>query len=610
MSRFDEPLARDHARARELAAARLGEPLDPDEASWLETHLAWCAPCRAVAGEYGSQRLELRALRLDAPIPPRDLWARTSAALGLEQVRKGVRTATPRPRATIRSRRPLPYGALSGVLAVLVVVVVTTVSGVRIQTQRIGGQLSASAATASFMATPFPVPARTIPLIVEGHDTLSFSNTSVQEVCPLDVGPSCSVAALGAPTKLTVSSGEPVKDAVMNPSRSHMVIVQHSDAGAIANSVLVVPIGLKEPTPSKAPPSTALASPSSTPASSRPGSSPSPTPAQPSGTPGASPSSTPSSSPASVPPSNPATQQPSGSPPASQVPPSLAATPDPNGAIQIAADVVVVGRSAAYSPGGSMFAFTARPSDRHQGPDVYVWRAGTELAVPVTADHHSIFSGWVGNQVLLSRGDPDTQGDAREVRPVSVLLDPSTLHESLVSDEAMFRPTVHPTTRKTAIWWDGTVQLGADGLTWVPATGRLVMGTWPAGVADGSADPNASRPLETLTTGPVADWDARWDSSGTRLALWVADDADPASGQGKLSLYRVDGASGRVDRASILLDSVPAMEGISIGSGRLVWETRTSSGKSKVEVLAWTDKDVGQVEVGETDTPLVIVRSS
>ena len=57
--RFD----REHERARQLAAMRVGEPLDAEDAGWLDTHLAWCAPCRAVAGEYANQRLELRALR-------------------------------------------------------------------------------------------------------------------------------------------------------------------------------------------------------------------------------------------------------------------------------------------------------------------------------------------------------------------------------------------------------------------------------------------------------------------------------------------------------------------------------------------------------------------
>ena len=37
-------------------------------------------------------------------------------------------------------------------------------------------------------------------------------------------------------------------------------------------------------------------------------------------------------------------------------------------------------QSAAYSPDGAWFAFTARPSDGSAGPDIYVWRVGDQLA--------------------------------------------------------------------------------------------------------------------------------------------------------------------------------------------------------------------------------------
>jgi cellulose synthase/poly-beta-1,6-N-acetylglucosamine synthase-like glycosyltransferase len=48
--------------------------------------------------------------------------------------------------------------------------------------------------------------------------------------------------------------------------------------------------------------------------------------------------------------------------------------------VQVARDlwpgVKVVGQSAAYSPDGAWFAFTARPTDGSEGPDIYVWRVG------------------------------------------------------------------------------------------------------------------------------------------------------------------------------------------------------------------------------------------
>src|SRR6185369_82136 len=100
-----------HARARARAAERLDGPLDPAEAAWLDEHLASCA---AIAADYAAQRLELRALREPAPVPPRDLWARTAAALEQES-RHGARG-----RARRSSLRP--FALLAGALVVAIAV--------------------------------------------------------------------------------------------------------------------------------------------------------------------------------------------------------------------------------------------------------------------------------------------------------------------------------------------------------------------------------------------------------------------------------------------------------------------------------------------------------
>ena len=109
-----EPFAADHERARVLAAQRLDGSLPPDELGWLGDHLRWCGPCRAVSDEYGQQRLSLRALRHDQPQPPRDLWARTAAAIETQPSRRG---ATRRRRSGV-----LGYAPLVGALVVAIVV--------------------------------------------------------------------------------------------------------------------------------------------------------------------------------------------------------------------------------------------------------------------------------------------------------------------------------------------------------------------------------------------------------------------------------------------------------------------------------------------------------
>ena len=78
-------------------------------------------------------------------------------------------------------------------------------------------------------------------------------------------------------------------------------------------------------------------------------------------------------------------QQPAAGVPGSRVPdvPGAASAsgsttgPEPTAtALAIINDVVVVGETAAYSPDGTMLAFSARPADGSHGPDIYLWRLG------------------------------------------------------------------------------------------------------------------------------------------------------------------------------------------------------------------------------------------
>jgi hypothetical protein len=97
----------------------------------------------------------------------------------------------------------------------------------------------------------------------------------------------------------------------------------------------------------------------------------------------------------------------------------------------------------------------------------------------------------------------------------------------------------------------------------------------------------------------------RWDETGTRLAVWIADPSDRSVGN--LSLYVVDPFDGSIDLADPPLHDKPALAGFSIEDGRLAWATPndgTSEG-GRVLVLAWTDKGFGQVESAPGDFLLV-----
>ena len=82
-----------HDRARARLSERLDGPLDAEKSRWLDEHLASCDECAVTAVEYAAQRLELRALRDRMPVPPRDLWARTAAAIEREARHRALQSS-------------------------------------------------------------------------------------------------------------------------------------------------------------------------------------------------------------------------------------------------------------------------------------------------------------------------------------------------------------------------------------------------------------------------------------------------------------------------------------------------------------------------------------
>jgi hypothetical protein len=280
---------------------------------------------------------------------------------------------------------------------------------------------------------------------------------------------------------------------------------------------------------------------------------------------------------------------------------------------------VLVGQSAAYSPSGAWFAFTARPTDGSAGPDIYVWKVGEATARPVTSDHHSTFGSWIGDDMMVGSTVVDVAGDqsgspapsaaaspsAGERTAVSFLLDPRDgTQVALPQTGRTWRPSVDPTGRR-AVYWTGTLRRSDDAPADVPDAGRLVVGDWATGDAAPSGSPLATPPSDqptdrhesTIAEGRIPDWDARWDPTGTKLAVWIADKNDPRVGT--LSLYDVASFDAQVDLRKPVLDSRRATAGFSISNGKLVWaepSTDGSGGKDRILVLAWTDQGVGTVE--------------
>ena len=574
--------AADHDRAHELAATRLDEALPGGDIAWLEDHLAACADCAAVGAAYDEQRLSLRALRVDSPEPPRDLWARTAAALEAEGAARARRSGW--------LSRGLPLAPVAGVMVVAIAVGMGLLNGRSLFPD------STSKGDGQPMPTPMNVAAAEVETLTRLEDgRVQIQSRRLTQVCPMGAD-ACGLSPSFDVTTTATISGSADLDAIISPRRDRMVVVDRGEgAGGVYVVDMVVPPSASPP-PASAPAPTAdpgisgepptadpglpTASPSASPGTASPPASPDPGPSEATssdvpatlivGTPDPSTTGTPEVTPA----------------PSEDPSPSIAVSPAPDGALEIAHDVIVVGGIAAYSPDGTQFAFTARPADGSVGPDVYVWTMGDAEARAVTTDHAAVFAGWLDEHLLVSR--------VADGRPATVLLDLAAGTQTPVGAGPTWRPAIGPG-RLTGVWWDGAVTLDDNGVIPVPAAGRLVLAAWPAG----SPDP------QVLAPGPLTDWEVHWDAAGTVLAVWTS--TGKPGEVGLLSLYAIDGNTGRADLDRPLMAAAPAFDGFSLKPGRLAWSAPAEGGDTTVQVVAWSGREVGRLEL-PTEQGVTVVR--
>src|SRR4051794_379088 len=590
-----------HDRARALAAERLDGALTRFDAAWLSEHLAACHTCRVVANAYQSDRLALRAMGDRTPEPPRDLWARTAAA-----IERAPRTQPGRSRHGTTGRTARALGVLSGVAVIAVVIGATVMSGGWLQAPATAPEQPTAPAVALASAstrpgpTPMAVGAGSVGWVGTSADgRLAYNVAAVDEVCPVERQPDCAEIADrdSRHVDLTIRP----KSISQSPVRNEAVVVGSDGSGS--DSVLVISLPTAEPSrtpsPTRSPSPTPKATPTSTPveASIEPSAS-----TEPSGSPSEAPASaTPeATAPASATPIEP-TARPTATPAPTATPePTVRATSTPSATLvanlAIVSGVKVVGQSASYSPDGSWFAFTARPSDGSSGPDIYVWRVGDELAREITDDHTSVFGSWAGNRIIGSR---PAAGGSASIAATSFVIDPASGKETAL-EAPVWRPIVDPD-RRWAVTWDGTVRVAPDTHSAVPDKGTLVLRGYSR--AGGIANDG---PSEAVADGAVSDFDVRWDETGTWLAVWLADATDPSIG--RLSLVHLDPVSGALDRPHGAPQDVTALPGFSIANGRLAWATPPGQGGegSRLQVVAWTDDSVGAVESGPITDVVVI----
>ena len=601
--------ARDaHERARGLAASGISEVLRPDDASWLATHLDGCRPCREAVVDYALQGERVRSL--PSMEPPRDLAAALAARLDVEEARVAdERARVARRRSATSQAHPLPRRAFGSSQPVL--------AGFPASLGRPTPFAAAAAASASvafvaiialvaaglpaLFAPPAPTPFAIDPSAVawvtrEADGRYVVQASTVDRVCP---GGSASCSGFGSSTRTLMTLDVQPASIILSRGGRDAIVVDTGAAGRGTAGGSVYAVKLQTPIPDTLG-RTGAATASATADGARPSSTASVT---------TSPAATrPASTPRATAMQTSAPLVAAGAPVASATAPALAsvapvdgsipaaiaslsgATPIPVAASRLAIleDVVLVGGRAAYSEDGKWFGFSARPADGSTGPDVYVWRVGDPLAHPITSDHASVFSAWVGDKVLASTpdgraaaasvadaepteppskkpkptkqatpvGSPDpdaagadastaadaspaprasaaeaSPGTVAATTPASFLLDPKTGARTAIGLPGLWLPSVDPTGR-LVVGWLGTVTRDAASGGWRPVSGALGTGPWSAVVGDDeeavpdvTAAPGRARASAIPTPEPTAEASA--DASAAADAASPAADGTP-----------------------------------------------------------------------------------
>lgn len=486
-----------HVRYRELLAARLDRPLTRAEQRGLVAHVRACTSCQQAERDYRDQSRQLRSL--SAPMPPRDMWARTSTALDREVSRWPFHTYRYAGRfgGGSRSTRSGTSGAMATVLAAIGVVSVLTVM------QLTPGRPAAPSGPVN--PTPFLVQGQALAFIGTDAANLSIYQTNVRQVCP-PTAPDCFEPEGFIKTRVDLSSRVKPRTMAVNASGNTVAIVgDEVDQAQDFIGVLVLPDRQpgghgQQPGPGHSPAATIAAR-----STDKPGATGSKEPSGPDNSPsGASPGPDATDGQSSADPGNgtpppEVPTPPDGGTPADTTPPA-SAVPGLT-VLAIIENVTSTGAPPAWSVDGDVLAFSAMPSDGSLGPDVYVWQPGDERARAITTDHSSFFASWSGRRVVASRikglADPETRGP---VEVATVVIDPTSLEERRVDGPQMWLPVVDPD-RSNAVVWYGTLE--HDGLSPAPRTGALYLVDWTSLDPYGpSAQPPAASPPDAGPTSP------------------------------------------------------------------------------------------------------------
>jgi len=609
-----------HAKYRELLSARLDRQLTRTENRMLVAHLKSCPDCQQVERDYRDQSVLLRSL--PTPPPPRDMWARTSTALDREVARRTYDYPRIR-RSVLAPERPRSTGPSAIATVVAAVGVVTALVVMQLTPTLRPSPANDSDANSAGLPkpTPFAVAPQALALVSTGEGDLTVYQTQVSEVCPT-TAPDCFDDKVFSHNSFKLSNMRP-QNVAMNPEGDRIAVVGHNTTADVFAVVLLLnDQPSREPDtnpqqPAASPTATARASASHAASSATPAVDASPTikptdgvtppdgSQEPEPTADATPDS-PAVNATDEPPATDAVQPPDQTPAAAPSSPPASAVPGLT-VLSILDDVHSAGAPPAWSRDSSLLAFSAMPADGSHGPDVYVWQPGDQKARPITSDHSSFFASWSGRRVVASRvmdADPTGTGDV-----ATVVIDPTTLEERVVSGPQMWLPIVDPQ-RTHAVAWDGDL----DFSTGLPEaqSGALYMFDWSAvdpyrasTEPSGDIRPVALDPSRNPDNNPVLDWHVRWSTDGRVLGVWETD--APHASWGTLELMAFDPETGKLRLDDPLLPPQTSKRGFTLGTDRVAWVGSTNnSADGELRIRTWGTDGVGDLRIESLDLQEIV----
>ena len=652
-----------HEKFRELVSDRLDGGLDPASEQRLERHLADCPRCRMAEREYLRERALLRGLR-DLPAP-RDLWARTAAALDREIARHPRRRSRRQRQDGLSPQRSpaLMVTALGSFVAALAVV------GTQLGTVTPPSEIARDPDVVP-PPTPFDVPTQELAFVEFTAGGLAIYEATVDRACPA-TAPDCAVITAARQGVVTVPGQLSAGDIDLHVGNGRIAVLTADDDGNDTVSVVFLPRddvvpGVGPVRPSIAP--TASVAPPS-------GEDGPPTDPTSSTTPPADPplsSEPPSESVSPTASEDPAPGDATGRPPSASASSAATATPDMAAPVQaVLEDVHVVGAPPSWSADGEQLAFSAMPADRSHGPDVYTWRIGDLAARRLTNDHRSYFASWSGDRLVVSRASRlEGRGAPQAVAPGTYLIDPASGKERLaVGMDGAWLPSVDPTGR-FAVAWVGELEL--SGRTVSAAGGELFLVDWrdidpfrteadgggapktPQATRDGDGlsrpdgrsgnrrgEPDATAtPAPDAPSGPGTGESAAPDESpdgpptssepttmpigealepdrNTRVhpirewrVSWSEDGAavgfwvSESTGEtwGQLAVYGVDASEANAQRGDPVLRPTLARRGFTLGRERVVWIAPSDEvAEGELRLLTWGSRGYGNLRIREID---------